>query len=98
MSDLLGGNEGVAGELRIVEIGFSEVDAGDLVVVVTGVVIETAVEIAAGGVDGDVVVAVPEVDNATLVVDRVEDMEELADVGVVGDGLVGRGSWLASGG
>lgn len=88
--DLFGGDEGITDERSGIEVGFFEVDSGDLVVVVAGVVEETLFEIIAVGIDGDFVFIITEVGAAALLVDGVEDVEELADTAylvVGGEGM-----------
>lgn len=88
--DLFGGDEGITDERSGIEVGFFEVDSGDLVVVVAGVVEETLFGIIAVGIDGDFVFIITEVGAAALLVDGVEDVEELADAArliVGGEGM-----------
>lgn len=88
--DLFGADEGITDERSGIEVGFFEVDSGDLVVVVAGVVEETSFEIVAVGIDGDFVFIITEVGAAALLVDGVEDVEELADAArliVGGEGM-----------
>ncbi len=82
--DLFGGDEGEALELGGFEVGFFEVDGGDLVVIVASVVINTVLEVAAGRVNRDVIAVIAEVDDAALIIDRVENVEELGDRGEIG--------------
>lgn len=51
--DVFGGKEWVGFEFFAGEIGFFEIDAGDLMVIVTGVISKRFFEVVAGGIDGD---------------------------------------------
>ena len=82
LGDLFGGDEGVAGEVGAVKVNAVEVNGGDLVIVVAGVVVDTGAEIAAGGIDGDFVFRIvggAEAAGAAGLVNGVENVEELAD-------------------
>ena len=82
LGDLLGGDEGIAGEVGAVKVNAVEVNGGDLVVVVAGVVVNAGAEVAAGGIDGDFVFGIvggAEAAGAAGLVNGVEDVEELAD-------------------
>ena len=72
---------GEDGEGRAVEVGFFQVDGGDLVVVVASIIANALFEVVTTGIDGDFVTTVAEVADAALLVDGVEDVEELAHAG-----------------
>ena len=77
--DLFGSNDGEADEVGVVEVGLVHVDGGNLVIVVGSVVADALFEVVAGRVDSDFVLIVTEVATATLLVDGMENVEELAD-------------------
>lgn len=56
-----------------------EVDGGDLMIVVRCVIADTFFEVIARGINGHFVFIVAEVTATALLVNRVEDVEELAD-------------------
>ena len=78
---MFGSNNWEADEIGIVEISFMHVDGGNLMIVVGSVITDALLEIIAGRVNGDFVLIVTEVTATTLLVDRVKDVEELADTG-----------------
>ena len=65
-----------SGRLQILMV---HVDRGDLAVVVGGVVVDALVCVAAGGVEGDLILAVFEEAAASLLFHGSEDVEKLAD-------------------
>ena len=82
LGDLFGGDEGIAGEVGTIKVDMVEVDSGDLVVIVAGVVVNAGAEVAAGGIDGDFVFGIvggAEAAGAAGLVNGVENVEELAD-------------------
>ena len=82
LGDLFSSDEGIAGEVGAVKVNAMEVNGGDLVVVVAGVVVNTGAEVAAGGIDGDFVFGIvggAEAAGAAGLVNGVENVEELAD-------------------
>ena len=82
LGDLFGGDEGIAGEVGAVKVNAMEVNGGDLVVVVAGVVVNAGAEVAAGGIDGDFVFGIvggAEAAGAAGLINGVENVEELAD-------------------
>ena len=82
LGDLFGGDEGIAREVGAVKVNAVEVNGGDLVVVVAGVVVNAGAEIATGGIDGDFVFRIvggAEAAGATGLVNGVENVEELTD-------------------
>lgn len=79
--DLFGVKDGIGDELIGIEIGGSEFNGGDLVVVISCVVEDAALEAIAGGIDGVFVFVIAKVAATVLLVDGVEDVEELADAG-----------------
>ena len=93
LGDLFGGDEGIAGEVGAVKVNAAEINGGDLVVVVAGVVVNAGAEVAAGGIDGDFVFRIvggAEAAGAAGLVNGVEDVEELADTAELvggGDGV-----------
>ena len=93
LGDLFGGDEGIAGEVGAVKVNAVEVNGGDLVIVVAGVVVDAGAKVAAGGIDGDFVfgmVGGAEAAGAAGLVNGVENVEELADAAELvwsGDGV-----------
>lgn len=81
IADLFGVNDGVGDELVGVEIGAREFNSGDLVVVISRVVEDAALEVITGGIDGVFVFVIAKVAATVLLIDGVEDVEELADAG-----------------
>lgn len=79
--DLFGIKDGVGDELVGVEIGAREFNSGDLVVVISRVVEDAALEVITGGIDGVFVFVIAKVAATVLLIDGVEDVEELADAG-----------------
>lgn len=79
--DLFGFDDGVDDKLVGVEVFGGELKSGDLVVVVRSVVKDAFLEVVTVGVDGVFEFVVAEVATTELLVDRVEDVEELADAG-----------------
>ena len=82
LGDLFGSDEGIAGEIGAVKVNAVEVNGGDLVIVVAGVVVDASAEVATGGIDSDFVfgmVGGAEAAGAAGLVNGVEDVEELAD-------------------
>lgn len=79
--DLFGVKDGVGDELVGVEIGAREFKSGDLVVVISRVVEDAALEAIAGGIDSVFVFVIAEVAATILLVNGVEDVEELTDTG-----------------
>lgn len=79
--DLFGFDDGVDDELVGIEVFGGEFEGSDLVVIVGGVVEDAFLEVVTVGVDGVFEFVVAEVAAAELLVDRVEDVEELADAG-----------------
>ena len=90
LGDLFGSDEGIAGEVGAVKVNAVEVNGGDLVIVVAGVVVNTGAEVATGGIDGDFVFGIvggAEAAGAAGLVNGVENVEELADAAeLVGSG------------
>lgn len=82
LGDLFGSDEGIAGEVGAVKVNAVEVNGGDLVIVVAGVVVDTSAEVATGGIDGDFVFGIvggAEAAGAAGLINGVENVEELAD-------------------
>lgn len=79
--DLFGIKDGVGDELVGVEIGAREFNSGDLVVVISRVVEDAALEVITGGIDSVFVFVIAKVTATILLIDGVEDVEELADAG-----------------
>lgn len=79
--DLFGVKDGVGDELVGVEIGAREFNGGDLVVVISRVVEDAALEAIAGGIDSVFIFIIAKVAATVLLVDGMEDVEELADTG-----------------
>lgn len=79
--DLFGVKDRIGDELIGIEIGGSEFNGGDLVVVISCVVEDAALEVIAGGIDSVFVFVIAKVAATVLLVDGVEDVEELADAG-----------------
>lgn len=90
LGDLFGSDEGIAREVGAVKVNAVEVNGGDLVIVVAGVVVDTSAEVATGGIDGDFVFGIvggAEAAGAAGLVNGVENVEELADAAeLVGSG------------
>lgn len=82
--DLLALDERVGDELIGIQIFLIHIDGGNLGILVSGVIVNAAVHVAAGGVDGVLVLVPAQVDAAFLLVNRSQDMEELADAGRLG--------------
>lgn len=78
--NLFSGNERIMDKFAGVEIDFLHVNAGDLVVIITGVVESAFGKIVTVGIDGDFVFVVAEVGTTALLVDGMENMDELADI------------------
>ena len=79
--DLLGFDDGEANEFGVVEIGFSKVDGGNLVVVIGGVVKSTLIQIVTVAINRVFVFVIAEVAATVLLVDGMKDVEELTDAG-----------------
>lgn len=77
--DLFGVDNWVDSELIGIEIGISEFEGRDLVIIVGCVVEDAVFEVVTGRVNGVFVFIVAEVTTAILLVDGMEDVEELAD-------------------
>ena len=81
--DLLLGDQRIGDKFPAVEVLVMHVDSRDLAVVIGAVIVDTAVHVAAGGVDRDLVLAAAEVAAASLLLHRAKDVEELAHGGVL---------------
>ena len=91
-ADLLRIHERIRRELRAVEVGGMELHAGDLAVIIGRVVINAPVRVAAAGIERDLILAVVQLTAAALLLHAREDVEKLADVGVLGPLRTGVGA------
>lgn len=94
--DLLRVDDGLMGEDGGFEIGFRQINGGNLVIMVGCVIKDAFVKVVAGGVERVFVLVVAEIAATILLFDRVKDMEELVDAGKLVAG--GEGIKLGEGG
>jgi len=66
---LFSGEHGIGHELIAVEVDFMEVDGGDLVVIVGGVIADALVKVVAGRIDSGLIFVVAKGGAAALLVD-----------------------------
>ena len=74
--------QGIANQAVTVQISAVQTDAGDLTVFIGGVVVDTLMGVAAGGIEGEFVFVITDPDQSTLLGDTAENVEELADCGI----------------
>ena len=77
---------------RALEVGCVELHAGDLAVIIGRVVINAPVRVAAAGIERDLKLTVVQLAAAALLLHAREDVEKLADVGVLGPLRTGVGA------
>ena len=77
--DLFALNDRITDKCPAVQIFPFHVNCGDLMIFVSGVVVDALVCVAAGGVEGDLILAVFEEAAASLLFHGSEDVEKLAD-------------------
>ena len=77
--DLFALNDRITDKCPSVQIFPFHVNCGDLMIFVSGVVVDALVCVAAGGVEGDLILAVFEEAAASLLFHGSEDVEKLAD-------------------
>ena len=73
----------VATEFRSVKVFAVHIDSVDLMIVISGVVVDALCRVAAGGVDRDLELSFGDLTAAALLVDGAEDVEELAHAGAL---------------
>ena len=77
--DLLSQNQGIADQIACVQIPMAQVNRGNLVIIVGGVIIDSLIGVTAAGIDGDLIAAMFNLTAASLLVDRAQNVEKLAD-------------------
>ena len=77
--DLFSLHKRIARQRVAIQVFFVHIHRGDLMVVVGRVIVDAFIRVAAGSIDGDLILAIAHIAAAPLLVNRAENMEELAD-------------------
>ena len=76
--DMLSGDNGESYKRVFLKVGFVHINSGDLVIFIGGVIINSFIGVAAGGVKGNLKFSFAHIAAASLLVNGAENMEKLA--------------------